>query len=82
MGYSFSKVHSICSEYIVQALLTKIAPKMREVLILHIISGLKHRETAVLLNIPLGTVLWRYNEGIKELLKIVNLQRSDILEER
>ena len=37
----------------------------RQILLLHVISGMKHREIALFLQLPLGTVLWRYNRAIK-----------------
>lgn len=39
----------------------------REIIALHIVSGLKHREIAKLLQKPLSTVLSRYNRAIKKL---------------
>ena len=40
---------------------------------LHVISGFKHREIADLLEKPIGTVLWTYNNALakmkKELIK-------------
>lgn len=39
----------------------------RQTVILHAIAGLKHREIATLLNQPLGTILWRYNQALKKL---------------
>ena len=37
----------------------------RQIVILHIINGYKNREIAKLLNLPLGTVLWKYNRAMK-----------------
>lgn len=39
----------------------------RQIVILHVLYGYKNREIAKILNIPVGTVLWRYNKAIKEL---------------
>lgn len=39
----------------------------RETVLLHAVSGLKHREIARLLDVPLSTVLSRYQRGIKKL---------------
>lgn len=41
----------------------------RNLIILHDVSGLKHKEIAELLGIPLGTALARYNRGIRKLQK-------------
>ncbi len=43
----------------------------REVISLHIVSGLKHREIAKLLGKPLSTVLSKYNRAIKKLQNYV-----------
>ena len=39
----------------------------REIISLHVVSGLKHREIAKLLDKPLSTVLSKYNRAIKKL---------------
>lgn len=39
------------------------------VVLLHCVSGYKHREIAELINKPLGTVLWIYNNSLKKLKK-------------
>ena len=50
-----------------QSILSSLTIEQREVVVLHVISGLKHKEIAKLLNVPLGTICWRYNESIKKL---------------
>jgi RNA polymerase sigma-70 factor (ECF subfamily) len=37
------------------------------ILFLHAISEYKHREIALILNLPLGTVTWKYNQAIKKM---------------
>lgn len=41
----------------------------RNLIIMHEISGLKHKEIAEILGMPLGTVLARYHRGIRKLQK-------------
>ena len=41
----------------------------RQIIVLHAVSGFKHRETAELLNLPLSTILSKYRRGIKKLKK-------------
>jgi len=41
----------------------------RQIVTLHIISGFKHREIAELLEKPLGTVLWTYNNALGKMKK-------------
>ena len=38
-----------------------------QIIMLHAVSGMKHREIAELLNMPISTVLSKYNRGIKRL---------------
>lgn len=40
-----------------------------QIIVLHTVSGLKHREISEVLQIPLSTVLSKYNRGIKKLRK-------------
>ncbi|MBQ7307012.1 MAG: RNA polymerase sigma factor [Clostridia bacterium] len=54
-----------------------IADIDRQIIILHIIYGYKNREIAKILEIPLGTVLWKYNKSIKKLKEI--LEKEDYL---
>ena len=39
----------------------------REIVTLHVNAGLKFKEIAKMLDIPLGTVLWKYQKAIKSL---------------
>lgn len=41
----------------------------RQIVILKDISGMKHREIAKILELPLGTVLWKYSRALKILKK-------------
>ena len=41
----------------------------RQIILLHAVSGLKHREIAALLGLPLSTVLSKYNSGLKKMKK-------------
>ena len=43
----------------------------QEIITLHVVSGLKHREIAKLINKPLSTVLSKYNRAIKKLQSCV-----------
>lgn len=54
----------------VLTMLSVLTDEQREVVILHIFSGLKHKEISKILNIPIGTVCWRYNESLKKLRNI------------
>lgn len=61
-----------CEEQLVEGVVLRNALTIldsidRQILLLHAVSGMKHREIAGFLDLPLGTVLWRYNRSIKAL---------------
>lgn len=41
----------------------------RQIVILHALTGMKHKEIAELLDIPIGTVLSKYNRSLKKMRK-------------
>lgn len=59
-----------------------LSPEEREIVVLHAISGLKHREIAQLLNIPLPTVLSKYNRALKKLKKFFGKESDNVKKER
>ena len=59
----------IKNEYL-RKLLSNLSEFEREVISLHLVSDLKFREIAKILNKPLSTVLSKYNRAIKKLKKI------------
>jgi RNA polymerase sigma-70 factor (ECF subfamily) len=48
-------------------MLKLLSDEERQIITLHAVSGLKHRQIAELLDIPLSTVLSKYNRAIKKL---------------
>ena len=44
----------------------------RQIVLLHLIEGYKHREIAKILDMPVGTVLWKYNAALKRLKKVLS----------
>ena len=48
-------------------MLQKLTEEEREIVLLHVFWGYKHKEIAKILNVPLGTALWKYNGAIKKL---------------
>lgn len=53
------------------AILKNLEPEAAQIVILHAVHGLKHREIAEMMKKPLGTVLWTYNSALKKLSKIL-----------
>ena len=58
---------SIEDRHLLQAALTILSDEEREIILLHAVSGLKHREIAELLAVALPTVLSKYHRGLKKL---------------
>lgn len=52
---------------LLESLLNSLGDEERQVVTLHALSGLKHREIAVLLGMPLPTVLSKYSRAMKKL---------------
>lgn len=52
---------------VLESLLNALGDEERQVVTLHALSGLKHREIAVLLGMPLPTVLSKYSRAMKKL---------------
>lgn len=50
-----------------QEALAGLGAEERQIVLLHAVSGLKHREIALLLELPLSTVLSKYHRGLKKL---------------
>lgn len=66
--YIFGVVESSSEkELIVKEMLETLDEIEREVIILHVIGDLKHREIAVILKKPLGTITWIYNKAINKI---------------
>ncbi|MEG1993466.1 MAG: RNA polymerase sigma factor [Oscillospiraceae bacterium] len=52
---------------LLQNALKVLNKKQKQVLFLHAVSGFKHREIAAILDIPIGTALYNYNQAVKKL---------------
>lgn len=52
---------------LLQSCMSRLADHERQVVVLHAVAGLKHKEIAQLLHLPLSTVLSKYNRAIKKL---------------
>lgn len=56
---------------LVSSCLAKLKDKEKQIIILHAVSGFKHKEIAELLDINLSTALSKYNRALKKLKKIM-----------
>ena len=52
---------------IIRECLDTLQPEERQIIILHAVSGFKHREIAEFLDLPLATVLSKYRRALKKL---------------
>ena len=52
---------------VLQEALAGLGAEERQIVLLHAVAGLKHREIARLLEQPLSTVLSKYHRGLKKL---------------
>jgi RNA polymerase sigma-70 factor (ECF subfamily) len=53
------------------AALEKISPEESQIVMLHAVAGFKHREVAEVLELPLSTVLSKYNRAVKKLKSVL-----------
>jgi len=51
-------------------LLSVLSEDERQIVLLKIVDNLKHKDIAELLNMPLGTVLWMYQEALKKMKEV------------
>lgn len=59
--------------------LNTLSEEERRIVVMHAVSGMKHKEIAEFLNMPLSTVLSKYNRSLKKLKTI--LTKGDSYEE-
>lgn len=71
---AFGQIESIEARFALQKSLYKLDGEERQILLLHAMSGLKNREIALVLGIPLNTVLSKYHRTVK---KMRNLLESE-----
>lgn len=61
---------------VLEAALEKITDEEREIVMLHAVGGMKHREIADMLDMPLATVLSKYNRSLKKLKSFLTEENS------
>ena len=57
---------------LVEKALAVLSDTDRQIVMLHIVGGLKHREISEMMSIPLGSVLWKYSNALKKMSKYLN----------
>lgn len=63
----FSFVENIGDRMVLEIVLTRLTEEERRIIMLHAVSGLKHREIAQSLGTPLSTILSKYKRSLKKL---------------
>ncbi|MBQ7351469.1 MAG: RNA polymerase sigma factor [Clostridia bacterium] len=72
------KEYNIEDSFYLHNLLNKVlAEEDRHIFILHTLYGYKNKEIAKFLNLPLGTVLWKYNRAIKILKEKIKEDKNE-----
>jgi RNA polymerase sigma-70 factor (ECF subfamily) len=61
--------------------LSILDPEERQIVILHAVSGMKHREIAEVLGMPTGTVLSKYNRSLAKMRKELTRDGDEIRKE-
>ena len=68
----YSAIESTEQRMIIKALFSILNDDEKQIVILHAAEGMKHREIARILDIPLATALSRYNRAVKKMEKYAN----------
>lgn len=65
--YIFGSIESnSVKELLIRDILNELDEVEREIIIMHVLGDLKHREIAEILKKPLGTITWLYNKAINK----------------
>lgn len=63
----YSIISDTDNRLVLQAAFEHLSEDERTIVIMHLVNGLKHREIAQIVNIPLSTVLSKYNRSLKKM---------------
>ena len=74
INYNYYVEYTKSDNKLIAILKEKLSKEDLEIIILHILDELTFKEISKLKNIPLGTVLWKYNKIIKYLRKELNYE--------
>lgn len=64
---SFSYITNIDDRLVLEGVLNKLSEEERQIVMLHAVSGMKHREIAEVLDLKLSTTLSKYKRALKKL---------------
>lgn len=63
----YSTINDTDNRLVLRAAFEHLSEDERTIVIMHLVNGLKHREIAQIVNIPLSTVLSKYNRSLKKM---------------
>jgi RNA polymerase sigma-70 factor (ECF subfamily) len=66
-AYEVSHEEELLDRLTLQAVLSQLGEDERQIVVMHSIGGMKHREISVLMDLPISTVLSKYNRSLKKL---------------
>ncbi len=66
---NFTKIRDTEDRAVLMAAFRILSDEEKQIVMLHAVSGLKHREIAAMMRLPLSTVLSKYNRAAKKLRK-------------
>ena len=70
-GVQTDHADSLGQRILLRSCLHQLDEEEREIVVLHAVSGMKHREIAGMLQLPLATVLSKYHRALKKLKRIL-----------
>jgi len=68
---AYSSTQEVDNHMVLKAAFQILSDEERTIVIMHLVNGLKHREIAQSINLPLSTVLSKYNRSLKKLRKYI-----------
>jgi len=68
---SLEQISNADDRLMLEKLFEQVSGEERNIIIMHVIMGMKFREVAEILELPLGTVLAKYNRSMKALRKSI-----------
>ena len=62
---------NVDDKLLVQGCLSKLSATERQIVVMHAVGGIKHREIADMLGLPLSTTLSKYNRALAKLQQLI-----------
>ncbi len=66
-AFGFDQIEDVEDRLVLEAAFRTLSQEECRIIMLHAVSGLKHREIGAILGLPVSTVLSKYNRGLKKL---------------